>query len=207
MGHYQSGEGTSGRKHLGTEGGACRERFALTDAEVLALDGPALQRIAPRLTARWHPSMGALIARYAVTETIALASHTAVPLPPWPPTAVTLRDASLLCRHLVASAQRETPVLAAIGATEGKMVADGSDAVRTSQQAPGRHFSPAVPGWLAHELSGLAHRLRSARQPLWASHSRRNERIHKQPAEIAGNHHAAAIEPIHSTNIPANRML
>ncbi|MDQ2830651.1 MAG: FAD-dependent monooxygenase [Chloroflexota bacterium] len=164
---------------------AQRERVALTDAELLALDGPALQQVALRLTARWHASVGALIARCAVAETFALTIRTAVPLAPWPTTTVTLlgdaihamspaggsgantalRDAGLLCRHLVAAARGETPLLMAIGAYENEMVAYGFDAVRASQQAPGRFFNATALVWLTHGLSGLAHRLRSAR---WA---------------------------------------
>ena len=158
---------------------AQRERFPVPDATLLALDGPDLQQVALRMTARWHPTVGALIAQCVLPETFALAIHTAVPIAPWPTTTVTLlgdaihamspaggsgantalRDAGLLCRQLIAAARGEAPLLAAVSAYERAMVAYGFDAVRASQRAPGRFFGPAALAMLPYRVSDLARRL------------------------------------------------
>jgi len=85
---------------------APRERFAVPDAQLLALDGLAPRRVALRLTARWRPTVGALIAQCILPETFAFAIRTAVPLAPWPPTTVTLRGDAI---HAMSPAGARAP--------------------------------------------------------------------------------------------------
>jgi 2-polyprenyl-6-methoxyphenol hydroxylase-like FAD-dependent oxidoreductase len=128
-------------------------------------DGPALQHLVSQRIARWHPDLRRLITASDPSSVALNPFKTAVPIPPWESTNVTLlgdamhnmppvgglggnlalRDASRLARALVAVQQGESPLLPAIHAYETELRAYGFAAVRdalehTRQAISGNHL-------------------------------------------------------------------
>jgi len=103
---------------------ADRGRFGVTDERLAAMSPAELHALTARLIRTWHPDLRALHARAAVDETFLVRIRTSPPVPPWPPSRVTvlgdaihamspargsgantaLQDAALLCRTLTAVA-------------------------------------------------------------------------------------------------------
>ena len=103
---------------------ADRGRFGVTDERLAAMSPAGLHALTARLIRTWHPDLRALHARAAVDETFLVWIRTSPPVPPWPPSRVTvlgdaihamspargsgantaLQDAALLCRTLTAVA-------------------------------------------------------------------------------------------------------
>ncbi|MFD0361412.1 FAD-dependent oxidoreductase [Nocardia sp. GCM10030253] len=123
--------------------------------ELESLDATQLHDMVNRLTAGWAPELRELVGG-SETDTITLIPiRTSVPVPQWETTNVTLlgdaihsmtpfrgiganvalRDAQLLCRKLVAAANGEQPLLAAIHDYEAQMIEYGFAAVRDSLTA------------------------------------------------------------------------
>jgi 2-polyprenyl-6-methoxyphenol hydroxylase-like FAD-dependent oxidoreductase len=122
-------------------------------ADFRDLDGPALLRFAQRATAKWHPDWQRLLAMSDPGSLFPIAIRTSVPLDGWTPSNVTLlgdaihtmtpgrgvgantalRDASLLCKVLVAVRDGRRPLLEGIGAYEAKMRDYGYKAVLKSR--------------------------------------------------------------------------
>ena len=123
-------------------------------ANLRDLDGPALLALSLRQTAKWHPNWRKLLTMSDPSSVFPVVIRTSVPLAPWTPSNVTLigdavhtmtpgrgvgantalRDASLLCRMLVAARDGKRPLLEAIGAYEGRMREYGYEAVLKSRQ-------------------------------------------------------------------------
>jgi len=114
-----------------------------------------LEYVAQRMVQNWHPHLQQLV-RMADPTTVAYSPiRTSIPLKPWLTTHITLigdaihsmtpaqgiggdtalRDASLLCRQLVAVRKGEKPLLQAIHDYEAKMIRYGFNAVRASKQS------------------------------------------------------------------------
>jgi hypothetical protein len=77
-----------------------------------------------------------------VVGVTALATKTAltsVPVDPWEPTNITLRDAALLCRQLTAAARGEKDPVSAIGAYEVESVPHGFARVADSLKSNGTY--------------------------------------------------------------------
>jgi 2-polyprenyl-6-methoxyphenol hydroxylase-like FAD-dependent oxidoreductase len=122
------------------------------------LDGlsPAdLHAVALRTIRSWHPRLRGLVELACVRETTLIAVRTAIPLPGWPASRVTLlgdaihamspaggsgantalRDAALLASELGAAARGQKGLVQAIGDYEQRMVDYGFAAVRASERA------------------------------------------------------------------------
>ena len=99
-------------------------RFGVPDERLTAMSPAELHALTERLIRSWHPDLRALHARAAVDETFLVRIRTSPPVPPWPPSRVTvlgdaihamspargsgantaLQDAALLCRTLTGTA-------------------------------------------------------------------------------------------------------
>ena len=99
-------------------------RFGVADERLTAMSPAELHALTTRLIRSWHPDLRTLHARAAVDETFLVRIRTSPPLPPWPPSRVTvlgdaihamspargsgantaLQDAALLCRTLTGTA-------------------------------------------------------------------------------------------------------
>lgn len=143
---------------------AAAEHFAgpVEDRDPAGLHATALDTIR-----RWHPDLRGLVGHAAVAETTLVPIRSAVPVPAWPSSRVTLlgdavhamspargsgantalRDAALLTSELAAAADGRKEVTEAIAAYEQQMTAYGFDAVRASRDAertPGGVRNPLV---------------------------------------------------------------
>jgi 2-polyprenyl-6-methoxyphenol hydroxylase-like FAD-dependent oxidoreductase len=98
--------------------------FGVADERLTAMSPAELHALTARLIRSWHPDLRALHARAAVDETFLVRIRTSPPVPPWPPSRVTvlgdaihamspargsgantaLQDAALLCRMLTGTA-------------------------------------------------------------------------------------------------------
>jgi 2-polyprenyl-6-methoxyphenol hydroxylase-like FAD-dependent oxidoreductase len=98
--------------------------FGAADERLTAMSPAELHALTARLIRSWHPDLRALHARAAVDETFLVRIRTSPPVPPWPPSRVTvlgdaihamspargsgantaLQDAALLCRMLTGTA-------------------------------------------------------------------------------------------------------
>jgi hypothetical protein len=98
--------------------------FGVADERLTAMSPAELHALTTRLIRSWHPDLRALHARAAVDETFLVRIRTSPPVPPWPPSRVTvlgdaihaispargsgantaLQDAALLCRTLTGTA-------------------------------------------------------------------------------------------------------
>ena len=99
-------------------------RFGVPDERLTAMSPAELHALTARLIRSWHPDLRALHAQAAVDETFLVRIRTSPPVPPWPPSRVTvlgdaihamspargsgantaLQDAALLCRTLTGAA-------------------------------------------------------------------------------------------------------
>jgi 2-polyprenyl-6-methoxyphenol hydroxylase-like FAD-dependent oxidoreductase len=116
------------------------------------MPGPDLRRLTLGLESNWPPALRAIVERCLPDHAFVLRIRCAVPFERWRPTSVTLlgdaihvmpprgsgansalRDASLLCRGLVAAALGERPLLRAIEDYEVEMLRHGFEAIRAAQ--------------------------------------------------------------------------
>jgi len=122
-------------------------------ANISNMKGPELQQLVLELTKKWHPDLRELYRLSDPTATFPLKVRTSRPIPLWKTTNITLigdaihtmtpgrgvgantalRDARLLCRHLVKVRDGRQSLLEAIYKYETKMVEYGFDAVRKSR--------------------------------------------------------------------------
>ena len=132
------------------------------------LDGlsPAdLHAAAAHAIRRWHPDLVRLVGLAAVEETSLIEVRTAVPVPAWPASRVTLlgdaihamspargsgastalRDAALLTTELAAVARGEKDLVQAVGDYERQMTDYGFAAVRASRAELTRHRRGGLP--------------------------------------------------------------
>jgi 2-polyprenyl-6-methoxyphenol hydroxylase-like FAD-dependent oxidoreductase len=128
-----------------------RHRYPAGD-QLETLDNAALQQVALRMIDGWHPDLRRLVAESDPATIAVLPIHTATPVEAWPTSTITLlgdaihsmtpfqgigantalRDAALLCHHLVAAHRGDLPLLRAIGEYENQMRDYGFDAVLRS---------------------------------------------------------------------------
>jgi 2-polyprenyl-6-methoxyphenol hydroxylase-like FAD-dependent oxidoreductase len=131
-----------------------RGEFGVPDDQLAGMAPARLHELSGRLISGWHPDLRALHALAAVDETFLIRIRTSPPVPPWPPSRVTvlgdaihamspargsgantaLQDAALLSRTL-ASAEDTGDLVAAIGEYERQMREVGYAAVAASRQA------------------------------------------------------------------------
>ena len=134
--------------------------FGVADERLTAMSPAELHALTARLIRSWHPDLRALHARAAVDETFLVRIRTSPPVPPWPPSRVTvlgdaihamspargsgantaLQDAALLCRMLTGTAGNGTAgngvdLIAAVGEYERQMRDYGYAAVAASRAA------------------------------------------------------------------------
>ena len=106
---------------------ADRRHFGVPDERLTAMAAAELHALAAKLIRTWHPDLRALLAAAAIEETFLVRIRTSRPVPPWPPSRVTvlgdaihamspargsgantaLQDAALLCRALTGAAGTE----------------------------------------------------------------------------------------------------
>ena len=121
---------------------ADRGRFGVPDERLAAMSPAELHALSAELIRTWHPDLRALHAQAAVDETFLVRIRASRPVPPWPPSRVTvlgdaihamspargsgantaLQDAALLCRTLTAPGAAGA---GAAGAGAGAALADG----------------------------------------------------------------------------------
>jgi hypothetical protein len=65
-------------------------RFGITDERLTAMAPADLHALTAKLIKSWHPDLRALHARAAVDETFLVKIRTSPPVPPWPPSRVTV---------------------------------------------------------------------------------------------------------------------
>jgi 2-polyprenyl-6-methoxyphenol hydroxylase-like FAD-dependent oxidoreductase len=134
--------------------------FGVADERLTAMSPAELHALTARLIRNWHPDLCALHARAAADETFLVRIRTSPPVPPWPPSRVTvlgdaihamspargsgantaLQDAALLCRMLTGTAGNGTAgngvdLIAAVGEYERQMRDYGYAAVAASRAA------------------------------------------------------------------------
>ena len=128
------------------------KHFGAPDEQLTAMAPAELHALAGRLIRTWHPDLRALLAAAAIDETFGVRIRTSRPVPPWPPSRVTvlgdaihamspargsgantaLQDAALLCRALTGPGR---DLLATIGDYERQMRDYGYAAIAASRQA------------------------------------------------------------------------
>ena len=106
---------------------ADRRHFGVPDERLTAMAPAELHALSAKLIRTWHPDLRALHAHAAVDETFLVRIRTSRPVPPWPPSRVTvlgdaihamspargsgantaLQDAALLCRTLTGHGARD----------------------------------------------------------------------------------------------------
>jgi 2-polyprenyl-6-methoxyphenol hydroxylase-like FAD-dependent oxidoreductase len=134
--------------------------FGVADERLTAMSPAELHALTARLIRNWHPDLRALHTRAAADETFLVRIRTSPPVPPWPPSRVTvlgdaihamspargsgantaLQDAALLCRMLTGTAGNGTAgngvdLIAAVGEYERQMRDYGYAAVAASRAA------------------------------------------------------------------------
>ena len=144
---------------------ADRRHFEVPDERLRVMAPAELHALSAKLLRTWHPDLRALHAHAAVDETFLVRIRTSRPVPPWPPSRVTvlgdaihamspargsgantaLQDAALLCRTLTgvagtaaagtAATGNADDLLAAVGDYETQMREYGYAAVAASSQA------------------------------------------------------------------------
>jgi 2-polyprenyl-6-methoxyphenol hydroxylase-like FAD-dependent oxidoreductase len=132
-----------------------RRAFGLPDEQLTALDPAGLHALSVELIRTWHPDLRALLAQADIGETFSVRVRVSPPVPPWPPSRVTvlgdaihamspargsgantaLQDAAFLSRTLTAAAAEGADVVSAIGHYEQQMREYGHAAVAASRQA------------------------------------------------------------------------
>src|SRR5204862_109914 len=113
-------------------------RFGVADERLTAMSPAELHALTAKLIRSWHPDLRALHARAAVDETFLVRICTSPPVPPWPPSRVTvlgdaihamspargsgantaLQDAALLCGTLTGSIRDGGDLITAVGKYE-----------------------------------------------------------------------------------------
>jgi 2-polyprenyl-6-methoxyphenol hydroxylase-like FAD-dependent oxidoreductase len=88
---------TDTRDYLMWVFGAPAALLGMPDADLFALAGEALTALVGRLVADWHPSITDLLRLSDPATVRALPVRTALPVPPWEPTAVTLVGDAIHC--------------------------------------------------------------------------------------------------------------
>ena len=121
---------------------------------VMEMSGENLQKVVMGMTKSWHPNMRKLFIMADQNSIFPLNIRTSVPLPQWEASNITLigdaihtmtpgrgvgantalRDATLLCHHLVKVRDGEQDLLTAVSKYETKMVDYGFDAVLESRK-------------------------------------------------------------------------
>ena len=134
--------------------GAQRDRYG-SNGDLRHLDGAELQRLALRLIEGWHRDLRWMVAESDPRTVTAVPIQTSLPIQPWETSSVTLlgdaihtmtplqglggntalRDASLLCRKLVAVDRGQSELLPALREYETAMLDYGAAAVRASLRA------------------------------------------------------------------------
>ena len=114
---------------------ADRRHFGVPDERLTAMAPAELHALSAKLIRTWHPDLRALHAHAAVDETFLVRIRTSRPVPPWPPSRVTvlgdaihamspargsgantaLQDAALLCRTLTGATRTAATGTAATG--------------------------------------------------------------------------------------------
>jgi 2-polyprenyl-6-methoxyphenol hydroxylase-like FAD-dependent oxidoreductase len=141
------------------------ESFALPEEELWQADPATLCRLAADMTRGWHPAIRGLLARSDIPVTFFLAIRSAMPVPGWRPSRVTLlgdaihattpvggtganvalRDAALLTRYLTDVDRGQADVVGAISEYETQMRDYGFTAVTTSLAGAAKIFRVSVP--------------------------------------------------------------
>jgi 2-polyprenyl-6-methoxyphenol hydroxylase-like FAD-dependent oxidoreductase len=154
---------------------AKQAEFGVPDAELAALDPAGLHALSGRLIRSWHPDLRALQAQADVGQTFAVRIRASQPVPPWPPSRVTvlgdaihamspargsgantaLQDAAVLSRVLGQEAADGDGVVAAVGAYETRMRDYGYAAVAASRQAEAEAGQPSsrLVSWLLRRVA------------------------------------------------------
>jgi 2-polyprenyl-6-methoxyphenol hydroxylase-like FAD-dependent oxidoreductase len=129
-----------------------RDLLGISDAEFFALTGQQLRQLVFERTADWHPDLRGVFAHAEAAETFPLALRVTLPVKPWEPGNViplgdavhlmpptggvgansALRDASALCRALVAVARGERSLPEASAEYQQDMVRYSTEAVTMS---------------------------------------------------------------------------
>jgi len=158
---------------------AQQQEFGISDVRLVALDAAGLHTTASHMIGSWHPDLRELVARADVDETFLVRVRSAVPVPAWQPTRVTLlgdaihamspargsgantalRDASVLCRALVSASDDPAAVVEAIRGYEEQLRDYGFAEVAASREAERTTVSRAGGFWL-----WLANRLPARRR-------------------------------------------
>ena len=145
--------------------GAARQ-FAGRHGQLGEFSPADLHAAASHAVRRWHPDLVRLVELAAVQETSLIAVRTAVPVPGWPASRVTLlgdaihamspargsgastalRDAALLAGELAAAARGEKTPVQAVGDYERQMTDYGFSAVRASRAELTARRDGRVPG-------------------------------------------------------------
>ena len=114
---------------------ADRRHFGVPDERLTAMAPAELHALSAKLIRTWHPDLRALHTHAAVDETFLVRIRTSRPVPPWPPSRVTvlgdaihamspargsgantaLQDAALLCRTLTGATRTAATGTAATG--------------------------------------------------------------------------------------------
>ena len=144
-------------------------RFGVADERLTAMSPAELHALTAKLIRSWHPDLRALHARVAVDETFLVRIRTSPPVPPWPPSRVTLlgdaihamspargsgantalRDAALLTAELAAADRGAKTLLEAVGTYERQMIDYGFAGVQAARAEPPAGVSFRRPGgWL-----------------------------------------------------------
>jgi len=129
--------------------------FGVPDDRLTAMAPAELHVLSAQLIRTWHPDLRALHAQAAVDETFLVRIRTSRPVPPWPPSRVTvlgdaihamspargsgantaLQDAALLCRTLTGKTASDPGLLTAVGDYEQRIRDYGYAAVAASSRA------------------------------------------------------------------------
>ena len=159
---------------------ADRRRFGVPDERLTAMTPAELHALSAKLTRTWHPDLRALLAAAVVDDTFLVRIRTSRPVPPWPPSRITvlgdaihamspargsgantaLQDAALLCRTLT---EGGGDLFTAVGDYEKQMREYGYAAVAASSRAEAetgaRHNRLVF--WLYRRKAGTSARVTS----------------------------------------------
>ncbi len=131
-----------------------RHQFPIPDEHLQAMESADLQRTAVELTQDWYPTLAPLTQQADPQECFFLTMRRAVPVEPWPTSAITLlgdaihvmpangsgansalRDASRLARRLIAVAYQRTSLYSALRDYESEMLHSAFGAERGFQRS------------------------------------------------------------------------
>jgi 2-polyprenyl-6-methoxyphenol hydroxylase-like FAD-dependent oxidoreductase len=155
-------------------------------------DGPALRAFALDVCSGWHPAFIQMIEMTDPSTLGLVKIRTSVPVAPWPTRRVTLlgdaihsmtpyrgiggnvalRDASLLCRTLVAADRGELPLQQGINDYEVAMIDYGFKAVRSSLQAAEfAHSSGAIARAIGNAMFRVVNALPALKARMFAGNA------------------------------------